>query len=152
MKPRRQGRVDRMRTALALAALTLSLGGLVGCGGDGDGGGDIPANASKDDFCGNFQQLADDLGAFAQDPDAEPADAIEKLQDASESMRDTGVPDDASDDERDGLVVTLDAIDSLDADATLDDLDGLEDDLSDAEQEKSDAFDDYLEEECGDLG
>ena len=135
-----------------MAGLVLTMGGLVGCGGDdGDSeSGGLPRDASSEDFCANFEQLAKDLGAFS--PDADPAEAITTMQDASGRMRDTGVPESASDDEAEGLEVTLDAIDGIDADASLDDLGSLEDQFSEAEQEKADAFDDYLDEECGEIG
>lgn len=141
-----------MKTGLVVAGLVLTMGGLVGCGGDdGDSeSGGLPRDASSEDFCANFEQLAKDLGAFS--PDADPAEAITKMQDASEKMRDTGVPESATDDQAEGLEVTLDAIDGIDADASLDDLGSLEDQFSEAEQEKADAFDDYLDEECGEIG
>lgn len=135
-----------------MAGLVLTMGGLVGCGGDdGDSeSGGLPRDASSEDFCANFEQLAKDLGAFSSDSD--PAEAISKMQDASEKMRDTGVPESATDEQAEGLEVTLDAIDGIDADASLDDLGSLEDQFSEAEQEKADAFDDYLDEECGEIG
>ena len=141
-----------MKTGLVVAGLVLTMGGLVGCGGDdGDSeSGGLPRDASSEDFCANFEQLAKDLGAFS--PDADPAEAITKMQDASEKMRETGVPESATDDQAEGLEVTLDAIDGIDADASLDDLGSLEDQFSEAEQEKADAFDDYLDEECGEIG
>ena len=135
-----------------MAGLVLTMGGLVGCGGDdGDSeSGGLPRDASSEDFCANFEQLAKDLGEFS--PDSDPSEAITKMQDASDQMRETGVPENASDEEAEGLEVTLDAIDGIDADASLEDLGGLEDQFSEAEQEKADAFDDYLDKECGELG
>ncbi len=146
-----QGRVVGMKTGLVMAGLVLTMGGLVGCGGDGDSdSGGIPRDASSEDFCANFQQLAEDLGAFS--PDADPAEAISKMQAASGDMRDTGVPESATDEQAEGLEITLDAIDDIEEDASLEDLGSLEDAFSESEQEKADAFDDYLDEECGDLG
>lgn len=145
MKPPMQGRVDRMKTALTLAGLALTMGGLVGCGGD-DG---MPTDASSEDFCANFQQLSEDLGGFGED--ADPKDAISALQDAADKIRETGVPESASDEEREGLEVTLDAIDGIDSDASLEDISTLDETLSESEQKKSEAFDDYLEEECGEI-
>jgi hypothetical protein len=152
MNPAGQGRVARMKTGLVMAGLVLAMGGLVGCGGgdgDSDSGG-IPRDASSEDFCANFQQLAEDLGAFS--PDADPAEAVSTMQDASESMRETGVPESATDEQAEGLEATLDAIDGIEADASLEDLGELEDTFSETDQEKADAFDDYLDEECGELG
>ncbi|GAB6986618.1 hypothetical protein JCM10369A_31420 [Nocardioides pyridinolyticus] len=135
-----------------MAGLVLTMGGLVGCGGgDGDSeSGGLPRDASSADFCANFEQLAKDLGAFTADSD--PADAIAQMQDASEEMRATGVPESATDEQAEGLEVTLEAIDGIDPDSSLEDLSGIEDQFSEAEQEKADAFDDYLDEECGEIG
>jgi hypothetical protein len=140
-----------MKTAITLAGLALALGGLVGCGGDDDGGDSegMPTNASSEEFCGNFEDLAKDLGTFNEDVD--PAEAITAMQGASERMRETGVPENATDEQREGLEITLDAIDAIDEDATLEDLGSLEESFSDSEQEKADAFDDYLDEECGEI-
>ncbi len=135
-----------------MAGLVLTMGGLAGCGGDdGDSGsGGMPRDASSEDFCANFEQLSEDLGGVT--PDSDPADAISTMQDASQEMRETGVPENATDEEAEGLEVTLDAIDELDPDASLEDLGNLEDQFSKSDQEKADAFDDYLDEECGEIG
>ena len=141
-----------MKTGLMVAGLVLTMGGLVGCGGDdGDGeSGGLPRDASSEDFCANFEQLAEDLGAFS--PDSDPSDAISKLQDASEKIRETGVPESATDEQAEGLEVTLDALDGIDPDASLEDLGSLEDQFSEADQETAVACDDYLDEECGEIG
>ncbi|HEU5036848.1 MAG TPA: hypothetical protein VFT70_07580 [Nocardioides sp.] len=142
-----------MRTATLLAGLVLVMGGLVGCGGsDGDSDGDsagMPTNASKEEFCGNFQSLSDDLGEL--DPDSEASEAIKALHSAAGDMRSTGTPEDIPADARHGLEVTLDAITALPEDADAEDIGKLEDSLSEADQKDSDAFDSYLSDECPDL-
>lgn len=144
-----------MRTATLIAGFVLVMGSLVGCGGsDSDGGdsadsGSMPTSASKDDFCGNFQGLAEDLAGM--DPKSDTASAVKALKDAVAKMRSTGTPDGIPDDARHGLEVTLDAIDSLPDDATASDISGLEDTLSDADKKDADAFDSYLSDECGSL-
>lgn len=113
----------------------------------------LPRDASSEDFCASFEQLATDLGAFS--PDADPVEPVGKMQDASTNLRETGVPENATDQQAEGLEITLDAIDGIDGidpDASLADLGNLEDQFSEAEQEKADAFDDYLDEECGEIG
>src|SRR4029078_9803940 len=99
------------------------LGGLAGCNDDGDGGGgsgsSMPTNASKEEFCGNFDALAEDIGKL--DP-TDSDGALRAARDAVEKMRTTGTPDGIPDDARHGLEVTLDAIDSLADDATVEDL------------------------------
>ena len=145
-----------MRTALTLAGFVLVLGGLAGCGGSdsdgGDGGdsGGMPTSASKEDFCGNFQGLAEDLGKL--DPQSDASTAVKALHDAADQMRETGTPEDIPDDARHGLEVTLDAISGLPDDATSDDISNLETTLSEEDQKDAAAFDKYLSEECGSLG
>jgi hypothetical protein len=145
-----------MRTALKLAGLVLVMGGLVGCGGsdssDGDSGDSaaMPTDASKDEFCANFQGLAEDLAK--QDPTKDPSAAVQTLKDAVGKMRETGTPDGIPDDARHGLQVTLDAISSLPEDAKAGDISGLEDQLSKDERADADAFDSYLGNECGSAG
>lgn len=130
-----------MRTALTMAGLALVIGGLAGCGGDDD----PPADASKADFCANFSALNDDLGELgADDEDA----ALDVLKDAISKMEDTGTPEGIPDDAREGLQITIDAINGLDDDATGEDLEKLDEGMSDADQDKSDAFDDYLSTTC----
>jgi hypothetical protein len=141
-----------MRTATLLAGLVLVMGGLVGCGGDDSDGdaadsGGMPTNAAKEDFCQNFQDLATDLGKL--DPKADAAQAVTTLKDAVGKMRETGTPAGIPDDARHGLEVTLDALAGLPDDATPDDISALEDGFSDADQKDADAFDSYLEDECG---
>lgn len=130
-----------MRAALTVAGLALAFGGLTGCGGD-DG---PPTDASKDDFCANFQALNDDLAELASEDTSE---ALEILKDAISEMEETGTPKDISDGARDGLQTTIDKVNELDDDATGADLEKLDEEFSDAEQKNSDAFDDYLEKTC----
>ena len=144
-----------MRTALTLAGLVLVMGGLVGCGSDDSSDGEadssgMPTDASKEDFCANFQSLAENLAK--QDPAKDPAAAVKALQDAVKQIRETGTPDGIPDDARNGLQVTIDAISGLPEDASVDDLSSLEDELSKDEQDDADAFDSYLADECGSVG
>src|SRR6478736_6151464 len=109
-----------MKHALIAATLVLVAGTTAGCGGS-DG---PPADASKDDFCGNFKSIAADmgkLGADAKDPD----------------------------DARKGFELEVKKIDGLDDNATKDDLDKLGSDLSDTEQKQVDAFNKYVDDTCG---
>lgn len=139
-----------MKTALTIAGLALAVSGLAGCGGDdsGDDGG-LPRSASNEEFCGAFQSFADDIGAFS--PDADPSEAVEAMQGFADDIREVGVPESASDDAAEGLEITLEAIEGLDEDTTLEDIGALEDEFSESDQEKADAFDDYLDEECGEI-
>lgn len=141
-----------MKLGLLAASLVLVAGGAVGCGGDdggsgGGGGGDSKA-ASKDDFCQSFQDFYDDLTSITGEED----NLGEILKDAAKQIEDTGTPEDIPDDAKEGLQLVLDQIAELPDDATADDIAGLEGDLSEDEQAKSDAFTDYLEKTCPDIG
>jgi hypothetical protein len=139
-----------MKLALTAASLILVAGGAVGCGGDdggGDGGGD-DNTASKADFCGAFEQFYQDLTSVTEDE----ADLGKVLKDAAENIRDVGTPEDIPDDAKEGLELTLDAIDELPDDATADDIAEMDTQFSEEEKEKTDAFSDYLEKTCPDIG
>ncbi|MCB0896154.1 MAG: hypothetical protein KDB43_12400, partial [Nocardioidaceae bacterium] len=124
----------------------------VGCGGsdssDGSSGG-MPTDATVEDFCGNFEDLQRNFGSLDTESDA--SEAVATLQDAADQMEKTGTPEDIPDDARNGLEVTLGAIQGLPDDATVDDISNLENSLSDAEQKDADAFNAYLEDTCGSL-
>jgi hypothetical protein len=141
-----------MKLGLLAASLVLVAGGAVGCGddnsSDGGGGGAADKSVSQDDFCGAFQAFYDDL----QDVTGTEDNLGEILKKAAKRIEDVGTPDDISDDAKDGLQVTLDAIDALPDDATSEDMAGLDADFSDADQKKVDAFSDYLDKTCPDIG
>ena len=144
-----------MKLGLLAATLVLVAGGAVGCGGDDDsgsgsakdGGGD-KESTSTEDFCGAFQGFADDLVNLTGD---EP-NLGEILKKAAQRIEDVGTPDDIPDDAKDGLQLTLDAIAELPDDASAQDMAGLEDDFSADDKKKTDAFSDYLEKTCPELG
>ena len=135
-----------MKLAMTAASLILVVGGAAACGSD-DGGSD--KTASKDDFCGAFQQFYDDLTAsFTEE---EPENLGKVLKDAAKKIRDVGTPKDIPEDAKDGLEITLDAIDDLPDDATSEDISNLEGDFSEEEKKKTEAFSDYLEKTCPDI-
>ena len=141
-----------MKLGLLAASLVLVAGGAVGCGddggGDGGGGGGGDEAASTDDFCAAFKAFADDLEGLT----GEEANLGEILKKAAQRIEDVGTPEDIPDDAEDGLRLTLDALLDLPDDATVEDMSGLEDDFSDADKEKTDAFTEYLEKTCPDVG
>jgi hypothetical protein len=136
-----------MKIALAVASLLLVAGGATACGDDGGGGGGVDKGASKDEFCGAFQSFADDLMGITGDE----KNLGEILKKAAKKIRDVGTPDDIPDDAKEGLEVTLDAIDDLPDDATAEDITALEDKFSDAEKKKTEAFSTYLDKTCPDI-
>jgi hypothetical protein len=137
-----------MKIALAAASLVLVAGGAVGCGNDDGGDAGSDEGVSKDDFCGAFQAFYDDF----QDVTGEEDNLGEILKKAAKQIEDAGTPDDIPDDAKEGLQLTLDAIDDLPDDASAEDMAGLEGDLTDEQKKKVDAFSDYLEKTCPDIG
>jgi len=137
-----------MKLALTAASLILVAGGAVACGGDDGGGGD--KTASKDDFCGAFEQFYEDLtSAFTEE---EPENLGKLLKDAAKKIRDVGTPKAIPDDAKDGLDITLDAIEDLPDDATSEDISKLDTEFSEDEKKKTDAFSSYLDKTCPDIG
>ena len=134
-----------MKLGLAAAGLILIAGGAVSCGDDGGGGG---KTASKDDFCGAFQDFYDDLTAVGEDD----KDLGKVLKDAAEKIEDVGTPKGIPDDAKEGLELTLDAIKDLPDDASAEDISKLDSEFSEEEKKKTDAFSDYLEKTCPDIG
>jgi hypothetical protein len=139
-----------MRIALAAASLLLVAGAAAACGDDnGDGGGDAAkGGVSKGDFCAAFQGFYDDL----QGVTGEEKNLGEILKKAATKIEDVGTPDDISSDAKDGLELTLDAIDGLPDDASAEDMAGLDAEFSDADQKKVKAFSDYLDDTCPGTG
>jgi hypothetical protein len=137
-----------MKLGLLAASLVLVAGGAVGCGDDDSGSSAADKSVSQDDFCGAFQAFYDDL----QNVTGQEENLGEILKKAAKRIEDVGTPDDITDDAKDGLQVTLDAIDSLPDDASAEDMAGLDADFSDADQKKVDAFSDYLDKTCPDIG
>lgn len=141
-----------MKIALAAASLLLVAGGAAACGDDkSDGGGGSKADdksVSTDDFCAAFQSFYDDLADVTGDED----NLGKILKDAAQQIEDVGTPDGIPADAKEGLKLTLDAIDGLPDDATAEDMAAIDSDFTDAEQKKVDAFSDYLDKTCPDTG
>jgi hypothetical protein len=135
-----------MKLGLAAATLVLVAAGAVGCSDDGDGGGDD--SASTEDFCGALQDFQSSFSDA--DPTKDLPGYIKMLKDAADKLDEVGTPDGMPEDAEDGFDLTIDRIDDIPDDATLDDLTAFGD-LSEADQKKSDALDDYIEKECPDL-
>jgi hypothetical protein len=138
-----------MKLGLLAACLVLVAGGAVACG-DDDGGDSSKKDegASTADFCGAFQAFSDDL----DDVTGQESNLGEILKKAAKRIEDVGTPDDIPDDAKEGLQLTLDAIMDLPDDASVEDMGGLEEKFSEDDKKKTDAFSDYLEKTCPDLG
>jgi hypothetical protein len=144
-----------MKLGLLTASLVLVAGGAVGCGddsgsgsGSADGGGGGSEGTSTEDFCGAFQTFAEGVAGLT----GEEENLGEILKEEAQEIVDVGTPDDIPDDAKDGLQLTLDAIEDLPDDASAADMEKLEEDFSEEDTEKSEAFSTYLEETCPDLG
>lgn len=137
-----------MKLGLVAASLILVAGGAVGCGDDGGDGASSDKTASKDDFCAAFQSFYDDLTNVA--PDEKNLGKV--LKAAADKIEKVGTPEDIPDDAKDGLGITLDAINDLPDDASAEDIQQIEAGFSDDEQKKTDAFSDYLDKTCPDIG
>ena len=131
-----------MRHALAVATLALVAGATAGCGASGP-----PTDASEKDFCGVFEDFYAEMGEMGAD--ASTSDGIKALKKVAEELKEVGTPEDISDDAREGFELTIEAIESIEDDATEEEIGKLlEEDFSKEEQEKADAFDEYLEKTC----
>jgi hypothetical protein len=132
-----------MKKALLAAGLVLVAAATAGCGDDGP-----PTDASKDHFCGVFDDMLTDLGAL--DEDAKPADAVKALKKAGGQLAEVGTPEDMPADARKGYELILDEIEQLDEDASKEDVTSLGEDVSDSDQKSMDAYTKYLSETCAD--
>lgn len=131
-----------MKAALTIAGLALALTGVTGCGND-----DPPAEASEEDFCANFTEFDKTLEGFGDDPDV--GAVVKAMKAAADDMEETGTPEDMPDDARAGFEFTIERLQSLDDDASEEDVVALGEDISDAEEKDSAAFDEYLADTCG---
>ena len=144
----------QMKIARAVAGLLLVAGGAAACGDDSSdsgGGSSVPDKAkgtSTEEFCGAFEAFAEDMIGLTGDE----TNLGEILKKAVKRIEDVGTPDDMPADAKEGLQLTLDAIDSLPDDATDADMQAIEDGFSDADKQKADAFSAYLAKTCPDLG
>lgn len=144
-----------MKLGMLAASLVLVAGAAAGCGGDSDSGSDDAdsgsnndSGASVEEFCGAFQDFYDDLTSVTGTEE----NLGKILKDAADQIEDAGTPDDIPDDAKEGLEVVLDQIDDLPDDASAEDISGLNSSLSEDEQAKSEAFTEYLNETCPDIG
>jgi hypothetical protein len=137
-----------MKLALAAASLVLVAGGAAGCGDNGGGGSSSSKTASTKDFCAAFQSFYDDLTSVG----GSDKNLGKVLKDAAKKIEDVGTPKGIPGDAKDGLQITLDAIDKLPDDASAADISKLDSGFSADEKKKTDAFSSYLAKTCPDIG
>ncbi len=138
-----------VRTLAAVAASVLLAGTLTACGG-------APTDASKEDFCNDVHNAEPDLeGLDENSSNAEIAKQFkEEFDKITERAEEVGTPEDIPDDAREGFEITLEKAKDLSEDdiekAIEDEKDPFEDDLSDDEKEKTEAYNEWANEYCGD--
>ena len=120
-------------------------GGLWGRRGGGGGAADAP---STDEFCGALKNFQDDFSDA--DPTKDLPGYIKTLKDAADEFEDVGRPTTCPTTPRRASSITIDTINDLDDDATLDDLAQIGD-FSEEEQKKTEAFEEYIAKDCPDL-
>ena len=131
-----------MKRVLSVAALVLAGASLTACG----GGVDAPTDASKDDFCGVAGGTAV-LEYF--DEENQEFNAKEY----GDALADVGTPDDISDEAREGFEIAVKELRDAGDGLSEDDLNDLDDDkISEDDNDKVDAFGDYVSSTCDEEG
>lgn len=126
--------------ALHAASLVLTALAAVGCGGQ------APADASQEKFCGAYDSLFEDMGAMAEPDEGE---LIATIKAWGRRMQETGTPEDIPEEARRGFESSMEMIEELDEETTAEDFDKLDEQLSDAERDAVEAFDTWTTETCG---
>lgn len=133
-----------MKPTTTLAALVLLAGGLAGCG--GGSASSAPDDASKADFC---EAYVSQIAALMElDPDADAGDSVQQMQDWAEEMAEVGTPEGMSEDARRGFEAMLEEVESIDPDASQEELDAMGDELGKEAQQDVEAFGTYTMQAC----
>jgi len=133
-----------MRTAVLLAGCALVLGGLAGCGGDEESA--APAEqASKSEFCDAFNELLEGASTASHD---DIAAQIKAVKEGAARLEEVGAPAEMPDDAQHGFEVFVDAIQEIDDDAELADLDAVGDGMSAADEKDGEAYVTWAQTNC----
>jgi hypothetical protein len=134
-----------MKLGLALGGVLLAMPGLMSCGGDdGDRSGDDEDEVSVGEFCAAAEKFEN---TFTETDTTHLTEGVKALKDAARELKAVGTPEDIPDDAREGLVLTLDKLIGLPADADQNDLMAVHA-FNDDEKAKSMAFETYLDDTC----
>ena len=136
-----------MRYALIAGCLVLVVATTAGCGGEGGGDGGA-ASPSKEDFCKTWDQIEQDFEDLGSSP--KDADYVKALQRAADAQEETGTPENITDEARKGSEVMIKTFQSIDADATKEDVAQVQETLGGDEQKYLDAFSAYVTATCAD--
>ena len=132
------------RPAAAAGAAALLAFSLSACGG---GASDAPTDASKDEFCGAWNDAFEPLATAEEEPSEKQ---FEEFQDGMDDLVDVGTPEGTPDDAREGFEIFVDAV----KDASYDDFKEGGDDLpnvSEDDSAKAEAFIEYAVGECTEI-
>lgn len=132
-----------MTRALLVTTLLVLGGAVTACGGD------APADASVEDFCGGLTAVGEAYGEV--DPEAPTEEQVSGIKEAVADLVDIGTPEDISDDAREGFDLVTGSVADLDDDASVEELEQAGEEFSGSDEEKADAFDEYVEQTCDDL-
>lgn len=141
MTPRRPG----ARAALACLLAALGAAGAVGCGAAAGSDAGAPSHRA---FCRALTSFEDQVSAT--DPGSDLPGYVRGLRAASADLRRVGLPGDAGEEVRAGFTTTLQRIDDLRDDASLEELAQVGD-VTEDQQRGLDALDDYVTLTCPDL-
>lgn len=134
-----------MKLALLTASLVLLGGTMTACGDDGEVSDDT---VSTSEFCDAITKVQE---AYAEvNPEEPTEDQVRGVKDAVEELADQGLPEDVSDEARDGLELIAAEIADVPDDASAEDLEKAGEDFSEENDAKSEAFDQYVEDTCAD--
>lgn len=139
------------RVLISTALVAVLSSALVGCGDDesttgADDPGIADTAAVPDDFCVALTGVAEAYGAASAD-DLTEEDVV-AIKAAVTRLVEVGVPEDMSDDAQEGFVLVTSEVLDLPDDATIEELEAAGEDVTGADEEKADAFDDYVDQAC----
>ncbi|WP_309649266.1 hypothetical protein [Nocardioides sp.] len=143
-----------LRVLTSIVLVVVLSGSLAGCGGEEEStaGSDDPGiadtAASTTDFCDALTGVSEAYGAVSADDLTE--EEVVAIKAAVTELVEVGVPEDTSDEAQEGFVLVTSEVLDLPDDATIEELEAAGEDFSGADEEKADAFDDYVDQTCDD--
>ena len=140
------------KTALTIAGLALVAGGLAGCGGNDDGGSKDEAASSapsQEKFCSSFTDMLKEVVTVTQ---ANVSEKVPVVKQKASALQDVGAPAAMPADAKQGLDVFVGAIEKIDDNASMKDLQALGSDLSPAEDKQGQAFVTWAQTNCAPSG
>lgn len=139
------------RVLISTVLVTVLSSALAGCGDDdpttvSDEPGIADTAATEADFCAALSGVAEAYGAVDAESFGE-AD-VAAIQAAVTELVEVGVPGDMAGDAQEGFVLVTSEVLDLPDDASIEELEAAGEDFTGADEEKADAFDDYVDQAC----